>query len=157
CKTLRRNRPGWKVFGPPLHSGDVSDFEEVSNTLKSLIKAPFEGLFVGGPPCQPFSIAANQRFAKWGDKFKRTGFAHEVNGNLLFDFVKLIETFRPKAFVIENVPGLRDIDGGRQLSGMTKRLKKCGYLIQPPMVIDASHFGIAQQRVRLFIVGARVE
>jgi DNA (cytosine-5)-methyltransferase 1 len=127
----------------------------VYETLSALIKQPFEGLFVGGPPCQPFSIAANQRFAKWGDKFKRTGFDHEVNGNLLFSFVRLIEAFKPKAFIIENVPGLRDIDGGDQLSVMTKRLKRCGYTIQPPIVIDASKFGIPQQRVRLFIVGAR--
>src|SRR5215212_6305606 len=84
CKTLRRNRPQWKVFGPPTHSGDISKFEEVADALHDVIQAPFEGVFVGGPPCQPFSIAANQRFAKWGDKFKRTGFAHEKNGNLLF-------------------------------------------------------------------------
>lgn len=155
CKTLRRNRPNWKVFGPPFHSGDVSQFAEVSSVLMPLIKMPFEGLFVGGPPCQPFSIAANQRFAKWGEKFKRTGFAHKVNGNLLFDFVRLIEAFQPKAFIIENVPGLRDIDGGEQLSAITRRLKKCGYFIQPPIIIDASQFGIPQQRVRLFIVGAR--
>lgn len=77
CKTLRRNRPAWRVFGPPTHSGDVSKFEAVESALKGLISSPFEGLFVGGPPCQPFSIAANQRFAKSGDDFKRTGFAHE--------------------------------------------------------------------------------
>jgi len=77
CKTLRHNRPQWKVFGPPTHSGDVSKFEEVANVLSDIIRTPFEGVFVGGPPCQPFSIAANQRFAKWGDNFKRTGFSHK--------------------------------------------------------------------------------
>src|SRR6185437_5542462 len=131
-------------------------FKAVSATLRALIEVPFDGLFVGGPPCQPFSIAANQRFAKWGKNFKRTGFAHELNGNLLFDFVKLIEAFRPKAFIIENVPGLRDIDDGAQLSAVSRRLKKCGYNIQAPLVLDAAHFGVPQQRIRLFIVGSRV-
>jgi DNA (cytosine-5)-methyltransferase 1 len=156
CKTLRRNRPKWRVFGPPTHSGDVSKFEEVVGTLQSLISKPFEGLFVGGPPCQPFSIASNQRFAKWGDNFKRTGFAHAKNGNLLFDFVRLIVEFKPRGFIIENVPGLRDLDGGEQLSAAIKELETSGYTVEQPFVLDAAHFGVAQQRQRLFIVGNRL-
>lgn len=156
CNTLRHNRPGWRVFGPPTQSGDVSKFEEIASTLSELIPESFEGLFVGGPPCQPFSIAANQRFAKWGENFKRTGFAHEKNGNLLFDFVRLIEKFKPRAFIIENVPGLRDLDGGRQLSAAIKHLEKAGYAVEQPFVLDASHFGIAQQRQRLFVIGNRL-
>ncbi len=114
CKTLRRNRPEWNVFGPPIHSGDVSRFDDISEALSPLVQTPFEGLFVGGPPCQPFSIASNQRFSKEDDNFKRVGFSHEKNGNLLFDFIRLIVAFQPKAFIIENVPGLRDLDGGIQ-------------------------------------------
>ncbi|MGH9615521.1 MAG: DNA cytosine methyltransferase [Acidobacteriaceae bacterium] len=156
CKTLRRNRPQWRVFGPPTHSGDVSKFDDIASTLRGMISAPFDGLFVGGPPCQPFSIAANQRFAKWGDNFKRTGFAHAKNGNLLFDFVRLIAEFRPRSFIIENVPGLRDLDGGEQLSAAFEELESAGYTVEQPFVLDASHFGIAQQRQRLFIVGSRL-
>ena len=156
CKTLRRNRPSWNVFGPPTHSGDISKFEEIASTLRSLISAPFEGVFVGGPPCQPFSIASNQRFAKSGDNFKRTGFAHPKNGNLLFDFVRLIVEFKPRAFIIENVPGLRDLDGGEQLNAAIVELQTAGYTIEEPFVLDASRYGIAQQRQRLFVVGNRL-
>lgn len=155
CKTLRRNRPHWIVFGPPVHSGDVSQHEDVVETLSNLIHSPFEGLFAGGPPCQPFSIAANQRFAKWGDNFKRTGFMHEKNGNLLFDYLRLIVHFKPKAFMIENVPGLRDIDGGAQLRLALDELRKNGYEIQEPFVLDAADYGVPQQRIRLFIIGSR--
>lgn len=157
CKTLRRNRPHWNVFGPPLHSGDVSQFEAIHSALGNLIKAPFEGLFVGGPPCQPFSIAANQRFAKWGTNFKRTGFAHEKNGNLLFDFLRLIIAFKPKAFVIENVPGLRDIDDGEQLRAAIEELQEHGYNVERPFVLDAAKYGVPQQRLRLFVVGSRTK
>lgn len=156
CKTLRRNRPSWQVFGPPTHSGDVSKFDEIVSALHKLVQGKFEGVFVGGPPCQPFSIAANQRFAKWGDNFKRTGFAHEKNGNLLFDFVRLIAHFKPRAFIVENVPGLRDIDGGEQLSEAIRTLESAGYKVEQPFVLDAAHFGIAQQRQRLFVVGNRM-
>jgi DNA (cytosine-5)-methyltransferase 1 len=155
CKTLRHNRPDWRVFGPPVHSGDVSKFDEIAATLSEVITTPFDGLFVGGPPCQPFSIAANQRFAKSGDNFKRTGFAHAKNGNLLFDFIRLIIDFKPRAFIIENVPGLRDLDGGEQLSEAIQSLEKVGYTVEDPFVLDASQFGIAQQRQRLFVVGNR--
>ena len=155
CKTLRYNRPHWKVFGPPTHSGDVSRFEEIAEVLGPLIRTPFDGLFVGGPPCQPFSIAANQRFSKSGSNFKRTGFSHEKNGNLLFDFLQLIAEFRPKAFVIENVPGLRDIDGGAQLKTAIEKLRGDGYRIEKPFLLDAAHYGVPQQRLRLFVVGSR--
>lgn len=155
CNTLRHNRPIWKVFGPPIHSGDVSNIDDTSSALSTVIKTPFEGLFVGGPPCQPFSIAANQRFARWGDNFKRTGFLHATNGNLLFDFIELVITFRPKAFVIENVPGLRDLDGGEQLASAIGKMKSAGYEVHEPFVLDASNHGVPQQRLRLFVVGSR--
>ncbi len=155
CKTLRHNHPRWKVFGPPTHSGDVSRFSDVTKALTGVIRTPFEGLFVGGPPCQPFSIAANQRFAKSGNNFKRIGFSHETNGNLLFDFLHLILAFRPKAFVIENVPGLRDLDDGEQLTEAIKDLGAGGYRVEEPFVLDAANFGIPQQRQRLFVIGTR--
>lgn len=155
CKTIRCNRPKWKVFGPPTHHGDVSKFDEIEKTLRPLITAPFEGLFVGGPPCQPFSIAANQRFSKSGDNFKRVGFSHEKNGNLLFDFIRLVIEFRPKAFVIENVPGLRDLDGGEQLQTAIENLESAGYRVETPFVLDAAQYKIPQQRFRLFVVGSR--
>ena len=64
CKTLRRNRPDWNVFGPPTSSGDVSKVEETIQHLSGMIRPDFEGVFIGGPPCQPFSVAASQRFTK---------------------------------------------------------------------------------------------
>ena len=156
CNTLRLNRPHWRVFGPPLHSGDVSDFEQASAALHSLVDRPFEGVFIGGPPCQPFSIAANQRFSKAGPNFKRVGFKHEGNGSLLFDFVDLIVEFKPAVFVIENVPGLRDIDGGCQLAEAVDRLGRCGYTINDPTVYDASEYGVPQYRRRMIVIGSRL-
>ena len=153
CKTLRHNRPLWKVYGPPTHHGDVSHVTEISETLEKLIKIPFEGLFVGCPPCQPFSIAANQRFAKSGTDFKRTGFANRENGNLFLDFVQIIVLCRPTTFLVENVPGLRDIDGGQQLEIAIGQLRKHGYRIVEPFVLNAADYGVPQHRMRLFLIG----
>jgi DNA (cytosine-5)-methyltransferase 1 len=157
CKTLRLNRPSWNVYGPPIHSGDVSKFEEIAETLNDLIQSPFEGIFAGGPPCQPFSIASNQRFSKGSGNFKRTGFMHEKNGNLLFDYVRLIVEFKPRVFIIENVPGLRDLDGGEQLSAAVEILQANDYFVNEPLELEASDYGVPQNRRRLFVIGTRGE
>jgi DNA (cytosine-5)-methyltransferase 1 len=156
CATLRANRPQWAVIGPPNSAGDVSDLEAMSTDIGERIGSAksFDGVFVGGPPCQPFSIAANQRFAKSGKNFKRVGFAHETNGNLLFDFIEIIARFRPRAFLIENVPGLFDVDGGQQLKKAIARLTAAGYSVVPPFVLNAASYLVPQHRNRLFIVGA---
>ena len=155
CKTLRKNRPEWSVFGPPTSSGDVSKVSEVIATLESIIPVNFDGVFVGGPPCQPFSIASNQRFSKTGSNFKRVGFHHAENGNLLFDYISIIKHFRPVCFLVENVQGLQDLDGGNNLSKAIKCLEKEGYEVQSPTILNASDYSVPQFRLRLFVVGTR--
>lgn len=156
CETLRFNRPEWNVFGPPTHDGDVSETEKIASSLTPLIGSQnFDGVFIGGPPCQPFSIAANQRFSKSGENFKRTGFAHETNGNLLFKYIDLIKIFRPRAFLIENVPGLLEIDGGEQLQCIYSDLEDCGYTMNAPLALLAAEHFVPQNRTRLFIIGNR--
>jgi DNA (cytosine-5)-methyltransferase 1 len=153
CETLKLNRQKWNVC-----IGDVSNTEEMIEVVSSAInsKSKFNGIFVGGPPCQPFSIAANQRFNKNGKNFKRIGFAHKQNGNLLFDYIALIKQFTPRAFLIENVPGLIDVDGGEQLEKAYRDLESCGYTINQPLILKADAYSVPQQRIRLFIVGNRV-
>ncbi len=154
CNTLTHNRSGWDVI-----SGDVSQTEKMIEEIKARIGKPkkFDGVFVGGPPCQPFSIAANQRFNKNGDNFKRVGFAHETNGNLLFEYIQLIKYFLPRAFLIENVPGLMEIDDGEQLARAIGELEAAGYTVNDPTVIRADHYHVPQQRLRLFIIGSRTK
>jgi DNA (cytosine-5)-methyltransferase 1 len=158
CSTLRRNRPSWRVIGPPDYTGDVSDRAEIVKILIDGVgvKAPFPGVLVGGPPCQPFSIASNQRFSKAGANFKRVGFNHEKNGNLLFDMIWLIGKLSPAAFVIENVEGLYDVDGGEQLQIALQKLTRLGYGVAEPLVLDAAHYQVPQHRRRLFICGNRL-
>lgn len=156
CRTLRVNRPSWPVVGPPEDAGDVSNVDEVASILRERFAARpgFDGVFAGGPPCQPFSIAANQRFKK-GANFKRVGYAHRGRGMLLFDFGAVVRLFKPKVFMVENVPGLLDVDGGRQLSRFCRELAEVGYRVAPPVKLKAEEFGVPQRRERLFVVGCR--
>jgi len=152
CETLKVNRPNWAVY-----NGDISKKQEMILEISKYIsdKEVFDGVFVGGPPCQPFSIASNQRFAKNGENFKRVGFSHETNGNLLFDYIEMIKHFKPKVFLIENVPGLKEIDNGDQLSKACAELEAAGYQVNDPMVLRADYYYVPQQRTRLFIIGSR--
>lgn len=155
CSTLRHNRPDWNVYGPPFHSGDVSRRDEILDTIRRIIGPKnFDGVIVGGPPCQPFSIASNQRFQKNGDNFKRVGFEHSKNGNLLFDFVWLITQLKPRAFLIENVEGIAEVDGGIQMNKALEILSASGYNITKPFLLNAANYKVPQHRKRLFVSGS---
>lgn len=155
CDTLRLNFPDAKVIGPPIYSGNVKHTDEIISELNDAgVKPGFPGVFIGGPPCQSFSIAANQRFSKSGDDFKRVGFNHEDYGTLLFDYIYLIKTFRPRAFLIENVEGLLTIDGGDQVSEACQILSEIGYHVKDPEILNAADYQVPQNRLRTFIIGS---
>jgi DNA (cytosine-5)-methyltransferase 1 len=159
CETLRLNYPDHLVIGPPDFSGDVKERETISKVLKKTlgIKSPFDGVFHGGPPCQPFSIASNQRFTKEDENFKRKGFEDKDKGNLLDDYIWFITQFKPKVFIIENVPGLYEIDNGKGLTKYLEQLTKIGYNISKPQVVNAANYGVPQKRLRLIVVGTRAK
>lgn len=156
CNTLRKNSPRKTVIGPPYYSGDVSKREEIATILKEKgISSPFNGVFHGGPPCQSFSVAANQRFNKSGENFKRRGFDDEEKGTLIFDYIWYIKTFRPLAFLIENVEGIADFDTNGKVQSALDELSESGYTINKPQIINAAYFGVPQNRMRWIVVGTR--
>lgn len=157
CDTLRKNDSEKIVIGPPDYSGDVGHHEEIATILKNKvgISRGFEGVFHGGPPCQPFSIASNQRFNKSGDNFKRKGFEDAEKGNLLFDYLWYIREFMPRGFLIENVGGLLELDDDGRVSNALNELKAMGYSISEPQVINAAFYGVPQNRNRCIILGVR--
>lgn len=157
CETLKFNNPNQIIIGPPNFSGDIGSREEIKDILEKTVglKPNFEGVFHGGPPCQPFSIASNQRFNKQGANFKRLGFEDKEKGNLLFDYLWFIEYFQPRAFLIENVPGLEELDEAELVKKHLKKISNLGYSITRPTILNAADYGIPQSRKRLFIIGIR--
>lgn len=158
CNTLRLNNPDKIVVGPPQYKGDLRKREDIATILRKLgVEAPFNGIFHGGPPCQSFSIAANQRFNKNGDNFKRVGFADLEKGMLLFDYIWYIKTFRPLAFLIENVEGITEFDDNKLIDNALSGLRDLGYIIESPKVLDAAFFDVPQHRKRWIVLGTRGE
>lgn len=152
--TFRLNRPRTPVYGPPHESGDIREL--TPKVLKALVNVEPEDLdmMIGGPPCQPFSVAAAQRFLSDDPRFKRVGFESADKGQLIFDYVRLIKQMRPKAFLIENVPGILTLDGGSGIEQVYLELERVGYTISDPFVLNAMNFGVPQSRIRAFVIGS---
>jgi DNA (cytosine-5)-methyltransferase 1 len=97
-------------------------------------------LICGGTPCQDFSVAG-----------KRAGL-DGARGNLTLEFINLVRRLRPRWILWENVPGVLSIDGGRAFGTFLRGLEECGYG-WAYRILDAQHFGLAQRRKRVFVVG----
>ena len=101
-------------------------------------------LFVGGSPCQSFSMVG-----------KRMGF-DDFRGLLVFQFIRLVEEMKPKVFIFENVKGLLSHDSGETWKILYEKFTSLGYSINAK-VLNAKKYGIPQNRERLFVVGFRDE
>ncbi len=153
CETLRANNPDAWVIGPPDYSGDINEIgaKELAKVSADLVSPD---VVIGGPPCQPYSVAAAQRFLRGDDRFKRTGHADESRGGLFREFYRIVAETSPKAFVLENVPGLLELDDGASIGAMVQDLEGLGYNVAVPSVVQAADFGVPQYRRRLFVLGA---
>lgn len=99
-------------------------------------------LFVGGSPCQSFSLVG-----------KQMGLS-DTRGTLFYDFARLVSEIRPKCFIYENVRAVLSNDNGRTWKVMSKVFSDIGYTWSF-QVLNAKDYGIPQNRERLFVVGFR--
>jgi DNA (cytosine-5)-methyltransferase 1 len=97
-------------------------------------------LFVGGSPCQSFSIAG-----------ARCGF-EDTRGTLFFEYCRLVNEIKPEVFIYENVYGVLTHDKGSTWKTMQNVFSELGYYFSW-QILDARDFGIPQGRRRLFVVG----
>lgn len=97
-------------------------------------------VLVFGSPCQSFSVAG-----------KRLGL-DDPRGNLALVALGLVARLRPRWFVFENVPGLLSSAKGSDFGLFLRAVEECGYS-GAWAVLDAQHFGVAQRRRRVFVVG----
>lgn len=95
---------------------------------------------IGGPPCQPFSIAGKRRGTR------------DERANLLNHYIRLLRELKPAAFLLENVPNLATIDDGLILKRVVQRLRRLGYGVRYE-IVRAADFGVPQMRKRLVMVG----
>jgi len=99
-------------------------------------------VFVGGFPCQPFSMAG-----------KRNGFQDE-RAAVIGGIKKVLTKKKPKAVFLENVKHFRHIKNGEVFDRFKRMLEECGYNIFT-CVLNSADFGVPQRRERLYVVGLR--
>ncbi len=97
-------------------------------------------LLVGGTPCQSFSVAGLRKGLE------------DPRGNLALVYCGILDRFKPKWFVWENVPGVLSSNGGRDFGSFLGAVAELGYGFAY-RVLDAQYFGVAQRRRRVFVVG----
>lgn len=97
-------------------------------------------LFVGGSPCQSFSIIG-----------KRGGL-EDTRGTLFYDFARLVDEIKPKVFIYENVYGLKSHDKGNTWKVINQVFDDLNYSVQT-FVLNSIDYGIPQDRKRIFVVG----
>jgi DNA (cytosine-5)-methyltransferase 1 len=105
----------------------------------------------GGPPCQGWShIGKNHKKGQGGTDF----FGDEKN-TLYIEFARVLNIFNPRYFVMENVPGLLSADGGKYARIILKEFRNHKYE-SITLRLNASDYGIAQNRTRVFFIGRRI-
>lgn len=138
-KTFMRNFPEI-----PFKIIDICEItkEDVDN----LTNGESPDVILGGPPCQGFSLA-NKR---------RNKIENDPRNKLFYQFVKFINWYSPKAFVMENVKGLLSMQKGAVIKTILNEFATAGkgYRVEHK-VLCASDYGVPQMRERVIIIGIR--
>lgn len=121
-------------LGPHLHQGDIHAVGSEA--------IPACDVVIGGPPCQGFSVAGKMS-------------AGDPRSELIWQFVRVVRDKRPAAFVMENVKALGALRRWAAVrEALVCQLRALGYDVAY-RVLDASRYGVPQQRERVFFIGLR--
>lgn len=128
CATYKLRFPEVDLRQAPIQTVDLRPFRARIDLL------------AGGPPCQPFSSGGLRQAA--GDI-----------RDMIPEFIRAVGEVRPKAFLMENVPGLITGSRATYFLNAIRSFESLGYAVSW-QVVNAADYGIPQKRKRLFVVGA---
>lgn len=154
CETIRLNKPGL-----PLVEGDIREWNGPRVLAAFGCRAEDVLCVCGGPPCPSFSTAG-----------KRQSF-NDPRGEVMFDYLRIVEEIRPPFFVMENVRGILSAalaheksssaesrtgkaEYGTVLRELNKRFAEMGYTVTAELV-NAANYGVPQKRERVIFLGSR--
>lgn len=135
CDTVKHNFSDCET--PAMKVEDLT-----KDIILKYVKHTKVDLLVGGPPCQAFSILGKRQSV------------NDPRGKLIYEYARLINELEPEAFIFENVPGLLNVNNGKDWRKFLRHLKsgetKYKLFVQS---LNAADFGVPQVRHRIFIVG----
>ena len=133
-QTINRNRPKWH-----FHRADV---RELAPEHVRQVMGHNPDVIIGGPPCQPFSVAGKQKAI------------HDPLGVLYRDYIRHIDDLKPKMVIMENVYGLAQVKAANMVAEIYQSFANIGYTVTHRELL-AADYGTPQKRRRLFFVAAR--
>lgn len=133
ANTYKLNHPNTEIYCEDIENLDIIALEKQYKNID---------IVIGGPPCQGFS-----------QKGKRLNL--DDDRNYLFKyFIKFVEIFKPKYFLLENVPNIITTSEGFFKNEIIKAFEELGYTVDCGILL-ASDFGIPQNRRRAFFLGRK--
>ena len=137
-------------FVPSPGEGDLHDFD-----LDGIRGDETVDIIIGGPPCQGFSRIGRAKIDSLRDEGLRDeGFEEDPRNELYKIFLSAVRLWKPRAFVMENVPGMLSLGGQNVAEDIGGDLSESGYRVGYA-VLNAVWYGVPQFRERLFFVGIR--
>ncbi len=143
-KTFRANFPNV----PQVLERDLTMFPP--DRLAELIGTDRVDVIAGGPPCQGFSTARQRDGANHGS----TRLVKDDRRLLYKEFLKYVEHFQPRVFVMENVLGIQSAAGGEYFTRVQHEARLLGYRVAA-QIADSFDLGVPQKRRRQLIIGVR--
>jgi DNA (cytosine-5)-methyltransferase 1 len=137
ANTYRENHPHTKLLVDDIRHLVESDIRKISKLKKGELD-----LLAGGPPCQGFSVNAPIRTLD------------DQRNHLFRDFLRVAEELKPKAILIENVPGMISLGRGTVVEQIHKELQRLGYAVDH-RILFAGHYGVPQMRFRTVFIAIR--
>jgi DNA (cytosine-5)-methyltransferase 1 len=128
----------------------LPDVELLHQEIAEVKSFPTADVLIGCYPCTGFSLAARRRWRK-----NKTRDLKADDGNFLFrEFIRALKAVKPRYFFVENVGGMSSAEAGWFFKCQLRGFAGLGYEVKY-RVLDASDYGVAQTRRRLFLVGVR--
>jgi DNA (cytosine-5)-methyltransferase 1 len=146
CDTYQVNFIKGKPHPPRLYRRNILRLPPKEMMADLQLKAGDLDILMGGAPCQGYS----------SHRIKNAGVGDPRN-KLLLRYFKFVRTLRPKAFIVENVPGLLWPRHAKYLASFKRYAKTAGYVLSGPTVLNACDYGVPQNRKRVFILGCRAD
>lgn len=119
--------------------GDITEINY--DDIKEKIGNQQIDIIIGGPPCQGMSLSGPRKF-------------DDPRNKLYLSYIRLVDQIRPRAFVIENVPGLVSLFGGQIKDSIIEKFTAMGYTVKY-QILCAADYGVPQSRKRVVFVGTR--
>lgn len=136
ASTYRMNHPS-----TDMEENDIRRIDPLNFMSALGLAAGQLDLMAGCPPCQGFSRLRTLNGSRE---------VEESQNDLIFEFIRFVECFRPKALMLENVPGLLADD---RAGTVVQRLGRMGYVCRAKL-FDAARYGVPQRRQRMIMMGA---